>query len=145
MDGDTSTNDTLIALASGKAGNPVIESASGPGAAVFEKALFEVLYDLARMIAEDGEGATKLVKIAVSGARDEAEAKMAAMTVANSPLVKTALFGQDANWGRIMGALGRSGAMFDPEKVDISVDDAPLVKNGMAAGDESRRLGRHAP
>lgn len=136
VDGDTSTNDCVLAMASAKAGNPLITSEADPGAADFAKAFQQVMADLAKMIAADGEGATKLVRILVQGAKDETQAKAAAMTVANSPLVKTALFGQDANWGRIMAALGRSGAQFDPYQVDILIDEALLVSKGQAAGDE---------
>ena len=135
VDGDTSTNDTVFLLAGGRAGNPVLESDDSPGRADFEAALNKVLFELARMLVVDGEGATKLVTVSVNGAVDDADAKLAAMTVANSPLVKTALFGEDANWGRIMMALGRSGARFDQFVVDVSVDDAVLVKDGLGAQD----------
>ncbi len=137
VDGDTSTNDTVFALASGRAGNVLIDKEDAAGLAEFETAFHKVMDALSVMIATDGEGATKLVRLQVTGAVDDAQAKAAAMTVANSPLVKTAWFGQDANWGRIMGALGRSGASFDPYRVDILVDDAPLVKGGMDAGEEA--------
>ena len=137
VDGDTSTNDCVLALAGGPAARPVLDSDDSPGRENFEQVLTGVMAELARMIAADGEGATKLVRVVVSGATDESQAKAAAMTVANSPLVKTAWFGQDANWGRIMGALGRSGAVFDPNRVDIFVDDVPLVKNGLDAGQEA--------
>jgi len=134
VDGDTSTNDCVLALAGGPAGPPLLDSDESPGREDFEKVLTGVMADLARMIVADGEGATKLVRVIVSGAADESQAKAAALTVANSPLVKTAWFGQDANWGRIMGALGRSGADFDPNRVDILFEDVPLVKNGLDAG-----------
>jgi glutamate N-acetyltransferase/amino-acid N-acetyltransferase len=80
---------------------------------------------------EDGEGATKVVTLQILGAKSDAQAEQAARTVANSSLVKTAFFGEDANWGRIIGALGRSGADFDPERVDISFDDVMMVKDGL--------------
>ncbi|MEW6266102.1 MAG: bifunctional glutamate N-acetyltransferase/amino-acid acetyltransferase ArgJ [Thermodesulfobacteriota bacterium] len=137
IDGDTSTNDCLLLLASGRAGHAPIVQENTPAAAEFEKVLARVAGDLARMLVADGEGATKLVAVKVRGAATEAQARTAAMTVANSPLVKTAIFGQDANWGRIMMALGRSGAEFDPDRVDVSVNDAPLVRSGQAAGDEA--------
>ena len=136
VDGDTSTNDTLYLMASGRAGNDLIAGPKSPGYEELKRAVFEVLADLAKKIAADGEGATKLFRVSVSGAKDDAQAKTAALTVANSPLVKTAVFGQDANWGRILMALGRSGAEFDPVLVNISLNDAPLVKNGMDAGGE---------
>ena len=145
VDGDTSTNDCVLVLANGLAGNAALEDDHSLGSSEFEQAFSGVLYDLSKMLVADGEGATKLVTISVTGAVDEAQAKAAAMTVANSPLVKTALFGEDANWGRIMGALGRSGAAFDPYLVDIDLNETPLVRKGEAAGqgtaaDEIMRL-----
>lgn len=136
IDGDTSTNDTLLAMASARAVNPPLDLKRTEGHEAFEASLTRVLADLSEMIVADGEGATKLVKIAVAGAVDENQAKAAAMTVANSPLVKTALFGEDVNWGRIMAALGRSGADFDPEQVDIFLNEIPLVLAGLSAGHE---------
>jgi glutamate N-acetyltransferase/amino-acid N-acetyltransferase len=136
VDGDTSTNDCAILLASGKAGNAEITGDDSTGAAEFEKALTTVLDGLAKMLAADGEGATKLVRIEVGDAVDDTQARTAALAVANSPLVKTAMFGEDANWGRFMMALGKSGADFDPGKVSISLDEIPLVKDGRYVGDE---------
>ena len=92
------------------------------------------------MIVRDGEGATKAVTLQIKGARNEQEARTLAMTVATSPLVKTALFGQDANWGRILAALGRSGVSFDPEKVDLYFDGLLVVKNGTGQGDKVEGL-----
>lgn len=138
VDSDTSTNDTVLALASGKAGNAMLTSSGDQGAEEFENAFHAVMYDLAKMIARDGEGATKLVHVKVDGGVDDAQARLAAMAVANSPLVKTAIFGEDANWGRIMMALGKSGASFDQEKVNVFVDDVALVKDGMDAGVEDQ-------
>jgi len=135
IDGDTSTNDSAIILASGLAGNRPI-TGSSPGSAEFMGALNDLLKDLALQIVRDGEGATKLVTVRVNGARDNSEAKMAAETVANSNLVKTAFFGEDANWGRIIAALGRSGAEFDQQKVDIAFDDVLMVENGLGRGKE---------
>ncbi len=86
------------------------------------------------MCVRDGEGATKDITLRIEGARNEEEARTLALTVAHSPLVKTALFGQDANWGRILAALGRSGVSFDPEKVDIYFDHIQIVKNGISKG-----------
>jgi len=136
VDGDTSTNDTVLVLASGQAGFEPLTLEEPARLKVFEQALADVLADLARMLIADGEGATKLVNIFVTGAVNEDQAKTAAMTVANSPLVKTALFGQDPNWGRIMMALGRSGAEFDPSKVAILFDQVTLVRGGMQVGIE---------
>jgi glutamate N-acetyltransferase/amino-acid N-acetyltransferase len=137
VDGDTSTNDTVLAMASGTAKNAVLKNKDSTGAEEFYSAFLQVMDELAAMIVADGEGATKLVTIQVNGAKDDHQAKQAAMTVANSPLVKTALFGCDPNWGRILAALGRSGADFDPYKVNIWVDDKIMVQNGMAAGIEA--------
>ncbi|MFH0786811.1 MAG: bifunctional glutamate N-acetyltransferase/amino-acid acetyltransferase ArgJ, partial [Pseudomonadota bacterium] len=128
VDGDTSTNDMVLVLANGLAGNPLLEDLKSPGAQSFGRALEALLLVLAKMIIRDGEGATKALTLQIEGARSEAEAKTMALTVANSPLVKTALFGQDANWGRIMAALGRSGVSFDPNRVDIYFDAIQVVK-----------------
>jgi len=135
IDGDTSTNDSLIALASGLAANAPLLAGS-PEAESFRAALHELVLDLALQIVRDGEGATKLIIIRVNGAANESEARLAADTVAESKLVKTAFFGEDANWGRIIAALGRSGANFDQLKVDISFDGVLMVKDGLGQGKE---------
>ena len=140
VDGDTSTNDMVLVLANGLAGNPLLEDHKSAGARTFGRALDGLLLSLARMIVKDGEGATKEVALRIEGARNEQEARTLAMTVATSPLVKTALFGQDANWGRILAALGRSGVSFDPEKVDLFFDDLMVVKNGISQGDKVEGL-----
>ena len=108
VDGDTSTNDTALIMANGAAGNPPLMGDS-LDAARFRELVQEVLLELAKQIVRDGEGATKFVAITVKGALSTAEAKQAAMAIANSSLVKTAFFGQDANWGRILAAVGYSG------------------------------------
>ena len=128
VDGDTSTNDMVAVLANGRAGNPIIDTPDGPAYAAFYQALEHVLVELAKMIVMDGEGATKFVEIRVVAAETEAEAAQAARTVANSSLVKTALNGEDANWGRILAALGRSGITFDPAKVEIDFGDVPILR-----------------
>lgn len=133
IDGDTSTNDSLIILASGAAGNQPL-AAGSPAAAKFRAALNDLVLDLALQIVRDGEGATKLITIRVKGAASEAEARLAAETVAESKLVKTAFFGEDANWGRIIAALGRSGADFDQLKVDIAFDGVVMVREGLGQG-----------
>lgn len=136
VDGDTSTNDMVLCFATGAAGAPTFS----PGTAAFrtfQAGLETVCQRLAVMVARDGEGATKLVEVRVLGARTPREARLAAETVANSPLVKTTLFGGDINWGRIMAALGRSGASFDPEKVDLFVDELPVVRKGVGLGREA--------
>jgi glutamate N-acetyltransferase/amino-acid N-acetyltransferase len=128
VDGDTSTNDMVAVLANGQAGNPVIDSVGGPGYDAFYQALEHVLVTLSKMIVMDGEGATKFVEIRVTGAPSEAEAAQVARTVANSSLVKTALNGEDANWGRILAAMGRSGITFDPALVEIDFGDVPILR-----------------
>ncbi len=133
VDGDTSTNDTVLWLASGKAGNHVIAE-EGLESAALGEALNQVMGDLARQVVADGEGARHFFRVDVKGAATAAAARKAAMTVALSPLVKTAMAGEDVNWGRIMAALGRSGARFDPERVDIAYGEAQVVKNGLGLG-----------
>jgi glutamate N-acetyltransferase/amino-acid N-acetyltransferase len=133
VDGDTSTNDMVLCFATGAAGVPRLVT----GTAAYERfgrALRQVCLTLAKMIARDGEGATKLVEVRIRGARSSGEARRAAETVATSPLVKTTLFGEDINWGRILAAAGRSGAAFDPERVDLFVDELPVVRRGVGLG-----------
>jgi len=129
VDGDTSTNDTVVLLASGAAGNPTIELDS-EGYPAFEAALTGVCISLAVAIARDGEGATRLVEITVRGAVDDGDAEQAAKAVATSPLVKTAVFGADPNWGRILAAIGRSGIQVDPTHVALWLGDVALVAGG---------------
>ncbi len=133
VDGDTSTNDTVLLLANGLAGNPVIDAAA-PDKAAFQAVLNDLMRDLALQIVRDGEGATKLITIRVTGAASDEAAVAAARTIANSNLVKTAFFGEDANWGRIIAALGRSGIDFDAERVDIAFDDVRMVASGLGQG-----------
>lgn len=135
VDGDTSTNDTVLLLANGCSESPLIEDGS-PAAEKFRRNLHNVLLDLAKMIVRDGEGASKLVQIKVKGARDEASARTAARSVATSSLVKTAFFGEDANWGRIIAAVGYSGIEVDPDRIDISFDAVPVTVNGITTGPE---------
>jgi glutamate N-acetyltransferase/amino-acid N-acetyltransferase len=135
VDGDTSTNDTLLVVCSGASGRPVITG--GAEAKVLERALSSVMGALARELVRDGEGATKLVEIIVKNAKNAEQAKKAARTVAESPLVKTAFFGGDANWGRILAALGRSGAEFDPYRVDIDLGEVPWIRSGRDNGMEA--------
>lgn len=130
VDGDTSTNDTLFALASGRAGGKVIDG--GARAKAFAAALEDVLMQLALQIVGDGEGATHVVTIEVNGARTDADARAAARRVAASPLVKTALFGADPNWGRVLCAVGNAGIRFDPDRVDLAIGDVTLVRGGVA-------------
>lgn len=121
VDGDTSTNDSLLLLSSGAVGTALLDKPSGAAYEEFLAGLKKVCYSLAEQVARDGEGATKLVVVNVIGARSDADAKKAARTVAESPLVKTAMFGKDPNWGRIIAALGRSGCVMREEVADISL------------------------
>lgn len=136
VDGDTSTNDMVLVMANGAAGNTWIDEDNPAAAALFAEALEEILLDLALQIVADGEGATRLVTIRVTGARESEGAMNAAQSIANSTLVKTAFFGADANWGRIMAALGCSECIFDPDKVSIAFDDVMLVEKGVALGQQ---------
>ncbi|HQR46029.1 MAG TPA: bifunctional ornithine acetyltransferase/N-acetylglutamate synthase, partial [Thermoanaerobaculia bacterium] len=129
--GDTSTNDTVLLMASGALGNPRLDGTSDAG--TFVAALTEVCRRLAWKIVRDGEGATRVMEITVTGARSLREAKLAANAVATSPLVKTALSSGDPNWGRILGAVGRSGARFSERKVSLSVGPLKLVERGTIA------------
>jgi len=140
VDGDMSTNDTALVMATGVAGNPPI-TAGTPDADTFAGVLEDLLLTLAKQIVKDGEGATKFVTITVKGARSAAEAKQAAMAAANSLLVKTAFFGQDANWGRILAAIGYSGAEVDPDKAELFFDGVQMVKNGVFIGGDAESRG----
>jgi len=133
VDGDTSTNDMVLCFATGAAGAPPLRVGT-PAFRRFSLAVERVCRELATMMVRDGEGVTKLVELRVAGARNDAEARRAAETVANSPLVKTTLYGEDMNWGRIMAALGRAGIHFHPDAVDIGVDDIPVVRRGLGLG-----------
>jgi glutamate N-acetyltransferase/amino-acid N-acetyltransferase len=133
VDGDTSTNDTILLLASGLAGNARIAAAS-PAMTALGEALNQVMGELAWQVVADGEGARHVYKVVVQGAASLSDAKKAAMTVALSPLVKTAIAGEDVNWGRIMAALGRSGARFNPERVEIAFGAHPVTQNGQGLG-----------
>ena len=130
VDGETSPNDMVILLANGLAQNKEVVS-GGLEAQAFQEALNFVTGSLARMIVEDAEGATKLIEIKVQGAKSEEDAKKAAFGVANSLLVKTAFFGEDPNWGRIMSALGHAGVEFNPQTVDIYFGSEQVVKGGL--------------
>ena len=125
VDGDTSTNDTLLLLANGAAGNDELTDEAGPGYAEFLAALTALCTDLAHAVVRDGEGATRFVAITVAGAESDAAAQLAANTVATSPLVKTAFFGGDANWGRVLAAVGRSGSRVEPERAALTIDGGP--------------------
>ncbi|KGR77680.1 N-acetylglutamate synthase [Ureibacillus sinduriensis BLB-1 = JCM 15800] len=129
VDGDTSTNDTVIVMANGLAENETL-TPEHPDWHNFYSTLQVVAEDLAKAIARDGEGATKLIEVEVVGAFSDEEGRKIAKTVVGSPLVKTAVFGNDANWGRIIAAVGYSGASVDPEKITIKIGNALMVENG---------------
>jgi glutamate N-acetyltransferase/amino-acid N-acetyltransferase len=140
VDGDMSTNDTVVLMANGAAGNQALQ-ANTPEGDAFAAQLRELLLALAKQIVKDGEGATKFVTVQVVGAQSNADAKLAAMAIANSCLVKTAFFGQDANWGRIIAAAGYSGADVDPERVSIFFDDVQMAHCGVFAGGDAEKRG----
>ncbi len=137
IDGDTSTNDMVLVMANGAAENPWIDGDSPKDQQLFQDGLESVLKDLALQIVSDGEGATKAITIRVCGAKENRDAETIARTIATSSLVKTAFFGEDANWGRILAAMGRSGIRFSPDRVDLSFGDVQIVKNGLSLGKEA--------
>ena len=136
VDGDTSTNDTVLVMANGMAGNTALTEADSKG---FARGLETVMGELAQMIVRDGEGATKVIHMEIKGAHSASDALKAARTVGNSSLVKTACYGQDPNWGRIMAALGRADIVMDEEKVDIWVNDILIVSAGLGKGQEAEK------
>jgi len=136
VDGDTSTNDTVLALANGASGASIADRRS---ASFFEKGLSLVCEELAKSIARDGEGATKFVEIMVRGAADFEAARKVAKAIAHSSLVKTALYGQELNWGRILCAVGYSGVPFDPDRVGLSLNGIPVFRNGSPIGSTRAR------
>jgi len=133
VDACQSTNDTVLVLANGEAGNEPITTTSGSAYDGFVEALTAACADLAHQMATDAEGATKCVTLTVRGARDAAEARQAARTVASSQLVQCSLYGRDPYWGRIISELGVSGAVFDPERVEIAYDGVVVCRDGIAA------------
>lgn len=137
IDGDTSTNDMVLVMANGSAENPWIDGDSPQDRQLFQDGLENVLKDLALQIVSDGEGATKTITIRVCGAKENEDAEKIARTIATSSLVKTAFFGEDANWGRILAAMGRSGVRFSPDRVDLAFGNVLIVKNGLSLGAEA--------
>ncbi|MFA7074536.1 MAG: bifunctional glutamate N-acetyltransferase/amino-acid acetyltransferase ArgJ [Endomicrobiaceae bacterium] len=129
VDGDTSTNDTVLVMANGQSKTGKLSKQDNDK---FQEALNEVTLKLAKMIAKDGEGATKMIEISVINAKKHEDAEIIASTIATSPLVKTAFFGSDANWGRILAAIGRSGININPDRVDIYIGNIITAKDGMA-------------
>ncbi len=138
VDGDTSTNDMVLCLANGLAGNAMIE-ADTSDARLFQRLLDAACLSLALQVCRDGEGVTKVVQVLVTGARTDDDARRVARAIATSCLVKTALFGQDANWGRIMAAVGRSGVPLDPEQITLAFDGVTMVKAGVGCGAQAER------
>jgi glutamate N-acetyltransferase/amino-acid N-acetyltransferase len=137
IDGDTSTNDTVLCLANGLAGNRTLRT--GAELAHFQRLIDTVCRTLALRICRDGEGVTKLVEIHVTHAHTVQEARRVANTIATSSLVKTALFGEDANWGRIMAAIGRAGVPVNPDRIAVFIDGASVVKRGIGLGPAAER------
>ena len=141
VDGDTSTNDACLLLATGRSGASV--PATGGDRACFATAVGEVCVDLAQAIVRDGEGATKFITVRVEGGRDVAECRQVAYTIAHSPLVKTAFFASDPNWGRILAAVGRSGLdALDLERVTIHLDEVCIIRDGGRAPDYTEEQGQ---
>jgi len=141
VDGDTSTNDTLAIIANGASGCPLIDEKDSNYES-FTQALTQVCQSLAQQIVRDGEGATKFIEIVVQGAETEAHATRIARSIANSPLFKTAMAGEDANWGRILCAAGYSGASFDPNRTDICIGSLPVCNSGMGLPFDERQAKR---
>lgn len=135
IDGDMSTNDTVLVMANGLLGNKPV-AAKSEAYISFKKAMDDIMYGLSRLVVKDGEGATKIIEIVVKNARNEKDAEKAAFSVANSNLVKTAIYGNDANWGRIMCALGYSGITFKESETDIRFNKIKVVKNGLSNNKE---------
>ena len=132
VDSDTSTSDTLILCATGQAGNATYNNADAPELAEFKTALFDLLHELAMMVIKDGEGIQKLITVSITGADSDQAAHRIGMAIANSPLVKTAIAGEDANWGRIVMAVGKSGERADRDRLEISIGGVLITQNGMA-------------
>jgi len=136
VDGDMSTNDTAAIFANGACGLPPL---GGKDLSAFAGALRQLLLDLALMIVRDGEGATRVVRISVTGARSNRDAEAAARAVATSPLVKTAVFGADLNWGRVVAAVGRSGTDIDPDRAEVSFAEEKVLRRGMEVDRQAER------
>ena len=135
VDSDTSTNDTVFLIATGRANTPIISSADDPKLAGFCDALKQLMVDLATQIVRDGEGASKFITITVSGANSDHQARHIGLAIANSPLVKTAIAGEDANWGRIVMAIGKFGFGINQQTIGIKIGGFPVAANGMRVAD----------
>ena len=138
VDGETSTNDTVLCLANGMAGNAVVREGSSEFAS-FQRLLCRACDSLATQVCRDGEGVTKVVQVVVKGARTPADARQVARTIGTSSLVKTAWFGEDANWGRILAAVGRAGVPVDQRRINLSYEGTPIVKSGVGLGARTER------
>ena len=144
VDGDTSTSDTVLAFATGRAGNPPLASWEDPGADAFYAALLEVCRTLAQFVVRDGEGAQKFIEIAVSGAKDDDSARRVGLAIANSPLVKTAIAGGDANWGRVVMAVGKAGEPADRDRLSIGFGGVWAAREGQPLADyDETPVARH--
>ena len=144
VDSDTSTSDTVLLAATGRALNGIPQSATAPELKAFRGALKELLTDLAIQVVRDGEGASKFITVDVSGAASNAEARKAALAIANSPLVKTAIAGEDANWGRIIMAVGKSGARLFQKRLAISIGGITITHAGERVGSyDERKVTKH--
>ena len=144
VDSDTSTSDTVLAFATGKAGNAPLTSTDDDGGDVFVTALSQLCMELAMLVVRDGEGASKLIEISVAGAESDRSAHRIAMSIANSPLVKTAIAGEDANWGRIVMAVGKAGEPAERDKLAIRFGDTPVAHAGLAvAGYDEAPVAAH--
>ncbi len=141
VDGDTSTNDTIFLLATAASGAPLLRAPSDPGYAGFQEALTALTQHLARLVVRDGEGATKLITVTVRGAISDEEARRAGEAIVTSPLVKTAAYGMEPNWGRILAALGRSEAEVDPARVSVAIGGVTVVEGGTGRGDRLAAAG----
>lgn len=142
VDGDNSTNDTVLLLANGTAGGETIK-AGGKKAAAFQQALNKVCTYLAKEAVRDGEGATKVIEVEVCGAASVKDARLTARTIVGSSLVKTAVYGSDPNWGRVLAAAGRSGAALDPDKAELHMGDFCLMKNGTPQPFDKKAAGKY--
>ena len=132
VDSDTSTSDTVLAFATGKAGHPPLRSMDDPGADAFATALADLCRQLAHLVVRDGEGATKFIEIRVEGATSDDSAHRIGLSIANSPLVKTAIAGEDANWGRVVAAIGKAGEPADRDQLSIRFGATQVATNGLA-------------
>ncbi|MEE9427679.1 MAG: bifunctional glutamate N-acetyltransferase/amino-acid acetyltransferase ArgJ [Paracoccaceae bacterium] len=142
VDSDTSTSDTLMLSATGTSPAAVISMQDSPAGNKFYQALHKIMLDLAHQVVRDGEGASKFLEVRISGAKNDAEARLAAMAIANSPLVKTAVAGEDPNWGRVVMAIGKSGANADRDRISIRFGDILVAENGWVSPGYSEQSGQ---